>query len=238
MKNELIDVSTNTCIAQFPKISNMNNRAIEAEFNIIKDNDNTILLDISSNFVTAKSGNFTNLDVKQLNILEGSTKKTLSDYINTIVNKSQTVKTLNENAVNLQKAVYNVKSSPVATVTPQGNIQTLSNDQIVYGASQEVEEYDMSSFFSSQPSGVIKGLTVDDLYRVKLYRKMDGGIKIPLQVGTIVTGGRLRYVIYHDHIFINGNLRKIDRVFSSVVNGNDRNSVVQYEPASTITIAS
>lgn len=235
MRNELIDVSTLTCIANFPEISNLNNRSIEAEFDLIKSDDNYVILDVSAANIHGYKGNFTNLEVKSINILDGTKHSTLRQYISDILADSDYVKEIVNKYDTLQKTVYNSDSLNQNTVA---KVNTLTENQ-VYGASEkeDVPEYDMSAFFSSQPTGIIKGITVSDLYKSRLYRIMDNNIKIPLQVGTIFISGRLKYMVYHDHIMVNGSVKKCDRVYSPVSNGIDKNSVIQYDAASTITLS-
>ena len=108
---------------------------------------------------------------------------------------------------------------------------------MVYGAPvKPTGEYDMSSFFSTTVKGSILGVTVNDLYTKKLYRIVDG-IKIPLYIGSVIIGSKLKLMVYHDHIDTTGFSKIVERVYSTVTNGTDGNSVVQYGSAGTVMLS-
>lgn len=226
MKNELIDTSITTALGQWPMINTLNNQAIREEFDLIRSSDNKMILDVSANDMTCRNGKFVNLNVSQLNILDGTSNLNLKDYITSLINSNTYVSALSNQAQLLEKAVFKVDSQ-----NESGNPLPVN----VYGASLSSDEYDMSNFFAMTPKGVVPGLQTEDLYHVTLYRVIDN-IKIPLSVGTIVAGGKLRHMVYHDHIMVQNNTKKVERVFVAVVNSNDKTSVIQYGPAETIVL--
>lgn len=232
MKTELIDTTIQTPLGQWPAITKLNNEAISQEFDLIRSDDYKMVLDISSNELTCRQGKFVNLNVNQLNILEGATNLNIRDYVTRIINDSSYVTTLATQSALLEQAVLKANGT-----TPGSYPDIKVNIPTTYGASLSVsEEYDMSSFFSITPKGNIPGLQTEDLYRVRLFRVIDS-LKIPLSVGTIVTGGKLRNMVYHDHIMLQNNVKKVERAYVAVVNSPDKSSLLQYGAADTVILA-
>ena len=221
MKNEFKNISLNTCVANFPEISNYNNKVISDEFDTIRNSDDKIVLDVSANEVNCINSKVVNLTVTELNIIDKTgSGVSLNQYITKVIENSPQITEVKSKSTVLEQAYYNNVNSE----TP-----------VVYGMSDDIPEYDMSSFFTSARKGIMKDLTTDDLYHVKLYRVLDG-LKIPLFVGTCVIENKFRLILYHDHIMITPNKKKVDRIFVAVVNGPDKNSVIQYAGAESLSL--
>ena len=203
-------------MAQLPLVIKNNNDAISREFDTIRNSDGVMILDVSTDNITSKSAHFVNLDVNQLNIVDSSGGQNLAQYINTIINNSPVVASAGFSRTML---------SEYSTDVP-----------MTYSASQEPErEYDMTKFFSATVSGKMSGITTADLYRIRMYRKIDE-IKIPLSVCSAIVGKKLRLCLYHDHIEKTLTYQKVSRVFVAVVNNPDGSGLLQYGPAETIDL--
>lgn len=223
MKNEFHKISIKTGVGNIPQIIEYNNQCVSDEFDLIRNSDYKVILDVSTDVVNARNSKITNLTVNSLNITDKSGNGvSLEQYVSNIVNNNPKVADVQKKSSVLEYAYSSVSNNP--GVNPQ-----------VYGASVDEAEYDMSSFFSSSPKGIMKNLTVSDLYHVKLYRTLDN-FKIPLNVGSIVIGEKFRIMLYHDHIVSTPAKKKIERVYVAVVDGADKNSVIQYAPAGTIAL--
>ena len=111
-----------------------------------------------------------------------------------------------------------------------------STGDMLYGASQNGAEYDMSSFFSVKPVGELKGLSVSDLYHSCLYRTVKN-VRIPLQVGTISQNGQIDTIVYHDHIDRDDASKvSVQRIYVAVNDSISGNSLIQKGSAVTIVL--
>ena len=222
LRDKLIDISINTMIGNLPQMMNKNNQYVCEEFDSIRTG-NKMTLDVSCNNVAANNATFNNLRI-------GSTTFTASDL--------NGYKQINSSIISLKESIDDIKTK----INTQHNglfsasVQESVNEEMVYGAPVKSEsEYDMSSFFSTTVKGSILGVTVNDLYTKKLYRIVDG-IKIPLYIGSMIIGSKLRLMVYHDHIDTTGFSKIVERVYSTVTNGTDGNSVIQYGSAGTVML--
>lgn len=255
MINELIDVSISTMIGNLPDIINRNNDAIENEFAQVFTYDSNgknpkLTVDVDANTVTAQTGSFRNLNFSG-QVLNASFVQKYNQVDASLVDMSQKIERIADE-LHIDFNTYGSASVRVQPVYGSSN-STNSNAARVYGKSavaigkddndinEEQQIYathinqsaDLSSFFSTTIQGKIEGLTAENLQYTALYRQLDN-IRIPLSVGTVITGNGLSLMVYHDHI----TRTTVQRLYVPVATGKDGNSLVQTAPANTINLKS
>ena len=93
-----------------------------------------------------------------------------------------------------------------------------------FSSSRQDGFLDMSQFFTTKPEAQITGVTEDDLLTAHMFRTVDG-VRIPLQVGTIIVEGHVMLMLYHDHVTADGS-RDIQRIYVAVRNADDGSGLV------------
>lgn len=216
MHNSLTDVSIVTMIGNLPEIMNRNNKAVRDEFNYVFTYDDNgqnpkLTADVNCNSVTAHTGYFQNLNFNGV-VLNSS----LAYNYNKI---DATVKDLDERVTRLEEenAIY--------------------GQQNVYGAVNEgheqrgLEELDMSPLFSVKGDGVVMGVSLDDIYKFPIYRRVDEH-KIPLHIGTCQDDKGLSLMLYHEH----ANTKAMQKIYVPIAYDPEHNAIVQGGPAQSITV--
>jgi hypothetical protein len=133
----------------------------------------------------------------------------------------------NSNSTSNAARVYGKSAEAIG-----GNDNDINEEQQVYAVHIN-QSADLSSFFSTTIQGHIEGLTADNLQFTALYRQLDN-VRIPLSVGTVITGNGLSLMVYHDHI----TRTTVQRLYVPVATGKDGNSLIQTAPANTINLKS
>lgn len=127
--------------------------------------------------------------------------------------------TLDESISDIRKILESINLSDAPTAASDGDA-----------------EYDMTSFFSTATKGIVPNITVNELSRKKLYRMVEN-VRIPLQIGTILVDNEFKMVIYHDHIDINNEGKKVvQRVFVALTDSKDGKNVLQSGSAESIVL--
>lgn len=227
MKNEFIDVSIATMVGNLPDIINRNFKYVSDEFDSIRKETNSlpeIIVDVSSNNVYSVNGKFNTITI-------GTTQLT-NDIIQNF-NSS-----LNTMAADIKELKYGNTTISTTYGAARNRYSSQPVNEKRYSAANNLsaDEIDMTSFFTTSAKGRVQGITVNDLYKKNLYRTIDG-LKVPLKIGTVVSGSKMRLSVYHDHIDMTGSAKVVERVYSVVVNGPDGVSVVQYGSADTVIIS-
>lgn len=93
----------------------------------------------------------------------------------------------------------------------------------------------MSEFFTTKTDAVMDAVTEDVLLTSKIFRIVDG-VRIPLQIGTVIVDGHVTLMMYHDHITADG-ASSIQRIYVAVKNNEDATALVQAAPAHTVMLA-
>lgn len=136
------------------------------------------------------------------------------------------------NSISLQR--YATLDSSISDI--RKILESINLSDAPAGASDGDAEYDMTSFFSTATKGIVPNITVNELSRKKLYRMVEN-VRIPLQIGTILVDNEFKMVIYHDHIDINNEGKKvIQRVFVALTDSKDGKNVLQSGSAESIVL--
>lgn len=136
------------------------------------------------------------------------------------------------NSISLQR--YATLDSSISDI--RKILESINLSDAPAGASDGDAEYDMTSFFSTATKGIVPNITVNELSRKKLYRMVEN-VRIPLQIGTILVDNEFKMVIYHDHIDINNEGKKVvQRVFVALTDSKDGKNVLQSGSAESIVL--
>ena len=108
------------------------------------------------------------------------------------------------------------------------------NETRVLSAPAAGEWVDMSGFFTTKTDGRLNGMTTDGLLDQRLCRIVDG-VRIPLQIGTVIVKGRVTLMLYHDHVTQDG-ASAVQRIYVSICNDEDGTAVIQAAPAHTVML--
>jgi hypothetical protein len=211
MNNTLIDVSINTMIGNLPWIMNYNNDIVEKEFSdlfMYVDGYAPILkVDVSNNTVNCHTGYFRNVNI--------GGKVLDSAFVDKYVRIDASVQSLENRVTALESSnqIYGVSESRSYGVSASASQQQHSGG------------YDMTEFFMAgdEDAPVIFNATVETLIFEQPYRTQ-GGVVIPLYMGTIGINDRLCSTLYHDHISNDG---RVERIYVPIETGVDGNSIVR-----------
>ena len=216
MHNTLTDVSIVTMIGNLPEIINRNNQAVKDEFNYVfmyDDNGQNpkLTTDVNCNSVTAHTGYFQNLNFNGI-----------------VLNSSLAY---NYNQINATIKDFETRISKLENETT-----ILGSQQNIYGAMNEdyvkgLEELDMSALFSVKGDGVVMGVSLDDIYKFPIYRKVEEQ-KIPLQIGTAQEDKKIFLTFYHDHM----TSSVLQRIYVPIKYDMEHNAIVQAGAAQSVTI--
>ena len=233
MKNTLIDIDLNTMIGNFPEIYNVNSSYINSEFNSIESVVNINSGNINANIVSASTGIFTKNITVGNSIIDSSLISNYKKINNEIINLNTNDSSIDIRVTKLETAVKSLNLKDNNGVYYYGSSYITENNIIGDSISSKSIEYDMSNFFTTNLKGSIENIKINELYNKCIYRMIED-IKIPLRIGTIVSGGKLRMIVYHDHINSSGSEKYIERVYSIIVD--NATGIIQYGSPNTIVI--
>ena len=113
--------------------------------------------------------------------------------------------------------------------------QTLSeSSNRVYGSSGTESMIDMSGFFTTKADAIMENVTEETLLSSRIFRTVDG-VRIPLQIGTVVVDSHVSLMIYHDHVTADGG-SSVQRIYVAVRNNDSATGLVQAAPAHTVML--
>lgn len=228
MHNSLIDTSVSMMIGNLPGIINSNNESIRKEFSDVlfsyDDNNNNpkLKVDVECNYVTAQTGNFQNLN-----------------FNGQVLNSSivQKYNALDVSVSEMENEIEDIKEYIGMNGTYGTRVaQTLTeSSNSVYGNSSNINMLDMSEFFTTKTDAIMNAVTEETLLTSKIFRTVDG-VRIPLQIGTVIVDSHVTLMMYHDHITADG-ASSIQRIYVAVKNNEDATALVQAAPAHTVMLA-
>lgn len=262
MYNSLIDASVVTMIGNLPDIINRNNRSVAAEFSYLFDYAEgrapKLTTDVDAHAVTAHTGYFQNLNFSG-NVLNASVAESLVRFpgVDASVKSQQTTLSDHESriaALERNSTNSNVYGSSVAARTLNNTarkttVATAVNDYDTADVREALDvmnesslpaytaqsaDIDLSDLFSARGDGVVQGSLLDDITHAPIYRVVDG-VRIPLQVGSMLYKGKVMLTVFHDHMTQTGGITTVQRIYVPVRDDRKRMSVVQAAPAASVT---
>ena len=228
MHNSLIDTSVSMMIGNLPGIINSNNESIRKEFSDVlfsyDDNNNNpkLKVDVECNYVTAQTGNFQNLNFNG-QVLNSSIVQKYNALDVSVSEMENEIEDIKEYIG--MNGTYGTRAAQ--TLTESSNS--------VYGNSSNINMLDMSEFFTTKTDAIMNAVTEETLLTSKIFRTVDG-VRIPLQIGTVIVDGHVTLMMYHDHITADG-ASSIQRIYVAVKNNEDATALVQAAPAHTVMLA-